>query len=96
LLPLILGLPSILGGAAGHRCGNRSISDKALAAEGVVFAGKQLFQQADQRRKRLGFERARIQPRRKHLIFIAALAAEGRRFSNCTTTETWKISPHFA
>jgi hypothetical protein len=36
----------ILGGAAVHRCDNRTILHKALAAEGVPSAQKRLFPQA--------------------------------------------------
>jgi hypothetical protein len=36
----------ILGGAAVHRCVNRAILNKALAAEGLAFAQKRLFLQA--------------------------------------------------
>ena len=36
----------ILGGAAVHRCGNRTILNTALAAVGVAFARKRLCAQA--------------------------------------------------
>jgi hypothetical protein len=56
----------------------------ALAAEGAALDQELLFPQA-------------VQPCRKDRIFIAALAAEGRQFSNCTTTRIgdWKTRAVF-